>query len=154
MDTTTTLAGLKVYDQKWASHVGTALAFLTKFFFSMCIGAAYVETLWKTARRPLGLSIAGLDASFGLLSNPLNFLSTDLLFSAQFLILLAAISWLVPIISVFTPGALTVTTEFVNGTISCTVPALNLASAVSVTKSRLQYCLTPFPECCKHPWVV
>jgi hypothetical protein len=49
---------------------------------------------------------------------------------------------------------LTVTTEFVNGTISCTVPALNLASAVSVKKSRLQYCLTPFPECCKHPWVV
>ncbi|KAJ6581424.1 hypothetical protein B0H19DRAFT_506137 [Mycena capillaripes] len=128
VDSTTALAGLKVYDQKWTNHVGTALAFLTKFFFAMCIGAAYLETLWKTARRPLGLSIAGLDASFGLLNNPMNFLSTDLLFSAQILILLAAISWLVPIVTVFTPGALTVTTEFVNGTIPCAIPALDLAS--------------------------
>ncbi|KAF7356657.1 Catalase domain-containing protein [Mycena venus] len=128
VDTTTALAGLKVYDQKWSSHVGTALAFLTKFFFSLCIGAAYVETLWKTARRPLGLSIAGLDASFGLLNNPMNFLSTDLLFSAQFLIILAAISWLIPLVSVFTPGALTVASVFVNGTIPCAIPALNLAS--------------------------
>jgi hypothetical protein len=45
-----------VTDQKWASHVGTGLAFLTKFFFTLCVGAAFIEMLWKTARRPLGLS--------------------------------------------------------------------------------------------------
>ncbi|KAJ7155476.1 hypothetical protein C8R43DRAFT_1000041 [Mycena crocata] len=130
VDTTTALKGLKVYDQKWANHVGTALAFLTKFFFTMCVGAAYVETLWKTARRPLGLSVAGLDASFAILNNPLNFFSSDLLFSAQFLLLLAAISWLVPIVTVFTPGALTVGTEFTSSSVSCSVPGLNLASKV------------------------
>ncbi|KAJ7115892.1 hypothetical protein C8R44DRAFT_739605 [Mycena epipterygia] len=128
VESTSVFSGLKVYDQKWANHVGTGLAFLTKFFFSLCIGAAYVETLWKIARRPLGLSVAGLNASFGLLSNPMNFMSTDLLFSAQFLLLLAAISWLVPVVTVFTPGALTVDSQFVNGTIACSVPALNLAS--------------------------
>lgn len=130
VDTTTTLAGLKVFDEKWANHVAVALAFLAKFCFSMCVGAAYVQALWKTARRPLGLSVAGLDASFSLLSNPLKFLSTDLLFSAQLLLLLAAISWLTPIVAVFTPGALTVVQQPVNGTVPCTVPALDLASNV------------------------
>ncbi|KAJ7503809.1 hypothetical protein B0H11DRAFT_1984326 [Mycena galericulata] len=126
--TTTVLDGLKVYDQKWSNIVGTSFAFLVKFFFAISIGQAYVETLWKTARRPLGLSVAGLDASFGLLTNPMKFLSVDLLFSAQFLLLLAAISWLVPIVSVFTPGALTVGSTFVNASTTCSVPALNLAS--------------------------
>ncbi|KAJ6539568.1 hypothetical protein B0H19DRAFT_365224 [Mycena capillaripes] len=132
VDTTTVLSGLKVFDQKWANHVAVTLAFLTKFCFSMCVGAAYVQTLWKTARRPLGLSIAGLDASFSLLSNPLKFLSTDLLFSAQFLLLLAVISWLTPIVSVFTPGALTVVQQFVSTTIPCTVPALDLTSTKAI----------------------
>ncbi|KAF7365027.1 hypothetical protein MVEN_00373800 [Mycena venus] len=132
VNTTTVLSGLKVFDEKWANHVAVALAFLTKFFFCMCVGAAYVETLWKTARRPLGLSVAGLDASFSLLSNPTKFLSTDLLFSAQFLLLLAAISWLTPFVAVFTPGALTVVQQFVNETVPCVVPALNLASTYAV----------------------
>ncbi|KAJ7281619.1 hypothetical protein C8J57DRAFT_1219481 [Mycena rebaudengoi] len=111
-----------VTDQKWASHVGTGLAFLTKFFFT------------ATARRPLGLSVAGLNASFGILNNPLNFLSTDLLFSAQFLLLLALISWLVPIVTVFTPGALTVSSEFVNGTTTCQIPSLDLASKAAADR--------------------
>ncbi|KAF7366719.1 Catalase domain-containing protein [Mycena sanguinolenta] len=129
VQTTTVLSGLTVFDEKWANHVAVALAFLVKFSFSMCVGVAYVQTLWKTARRPLGLSVAGLDASFSLLSNPMKFLSTDLLFSAQFLLLLAAISWLVPIVSVFSPGALTVVQQLVNGTVPCVVPALNLGSS-------------------------
>ncbi|KAJ6463920.1 hypothetical protein C8R45DRAFT_1024609 [Mycena sanguinolenta] len=129
VQTTTVLSGLTVFDEKWANHVAVALAFLVKFSLSICVGAAYVQTLWKTARRPLGLSVAGLDASFSILNNPTKFLSTDLLFSAQFLLLLAAISWLVPVVSIFSPGALTVVQQLVTETVPCVVPALNLASS-------------------------
>jgi hypothetical protein len=119
-------------DQRWASHLGSALAFATKFFFAKAVGAAYVQRLWTVARRTGGMSLDGLDAGFDVLHNLQGFLSLDLISSAQRLILLALMSWAMPLIAIITPGALLVVPHNVTLFVSpCAVPSVDLSTWAS-----------------------
>ena len=143
-------------DQKWASHVGSTLAFVAKFFFAKAVGVAYVQRLWTTARRPGGMSLDGLDAGFDVLHSLQGFLSLDLITSAQRLILLALVSWAMPLIAIITPGALLVVPHNVTALVSpCAVPSVDLSKGASsvnlclydnISSSLSQYLASPSPK--------
>ncbi|KIM78563.1 hypothetical protein PILCRDRAFT_90532 [Piloderma croceum F 1598] len=131
-------------DQKWASHVGSALAFATKFFFA------------KADRGHVPGVLDGLDAGFDVLHNLQGFLSLDLISSAQRLILLALMSWAMPLIAIITPGALLVVSHNVTAFVSpCAVPSVDLSTWASsatlclydnVSFTENQYLASPSPQ--------
>ena len=49
----------------------------------------------------------GLDAMAGVLSNPIKFFNMTLLLKTTYLVLLAIISWTLPLTAVLSPGSLT-----------------------------------------------
>ena len=118
------------------------------------MGAAYVQRLWTTARRSGGLSLDGLDAGFDVLHSLQGFLSLDLITSAQRLILLALMSWAMPLIAIITPGALLVVPYNLTAPVSpCAVPSVDLAAGASSANLCLydesppsQYLASPSPQ--------
>jgi hypothetical protein len=92
--------------QVWVSQIGTALIFLFKTTVVTAVGFAYNYAFWHRVRRS-AVRVGGLDAMYGVLANPFQFFSTDLLFRAKFLLILAIVSWTLPLSAIFAPGALT-----------------------------------------------
>ena len=138
-------------NQRWASRIGSALAFAANFFFAKAVGAAYVQRLWTVARRTGGLSLDGLNAGFDVLYNLQGFLSLDLISSAQGLILLALMSWAMPLIVIITPSALLVVPRNVTTFVSpCTVPLVDLSTLPSSAAICLYNTITtvglPIPQ--------
>ena len=86
--------------------MGTAFAFLFKTSLVSAVGVAFCQGFWFAARRK-AIRIKGLDAIMAVVQNPLNFFSPDLLLETKVLFALALISWLLPIASILSPGALT-----------------------------------------------
>lgn len=102
------------------------------------------------------MSLDGLDAGFNLLHNLKGFLSLDLISSAQRLILLALVSWAMPLIAIISPGALVVvpynTTAFMS---PCAVPSVDLSTWASsatlclydnISFPASQYLASPSPQ--------
>jgi hypothetical protein len=95
-----------VIPQKWVPQISTALIFLFKTTIVAAVGIAYAQAFWNRVRGP-ALRIVGLDAMFCVLRNPFQFFNVDLLLRAKVLLILAIVSWTLPIAVVFAPGALT-----------------------------------------------
>jgi hypothetical protein len=142
--------------QKWASHLGTALAFAANFFFAKAVGEVYIQRLWTAARRAGGMSLDSLDAGFDVLHNPKGFLCLDLISSAHCLIILALMSWAMPLLAIIVPGALLVAPYNATILISpCNVPSVNLSTSKSLTTLSLyttrasdgnSYLISPSPQ--------
>jgi hypothetical protein len=92
--------------QSWAIRIGTAFAFLFKTSLVAAVGIAFCHGFWYLVRRE-SIRLGGLDAMFGVLSNPLNFFNGDILVKTRILVLLALVCWLLPIAAILSPGALT-----------------------------------------------
>lgn len=92
--------------QPWVIRMGNAIAFLFKLALVSAIGMAYAQAFWFFVRRK-DIKIGSLDAMFGVLSNPALFLNVDLFLKTTVLCSLAAISWILPISAVLSPGSLT-----------------------------------------------
>ncbi|CAL5873885.1 uncharacterized protein PFLUO_LOCUS8168 [Penicillium psychrofluorescens] len=94
-------------EQKWIGRVGTGLAFLCKTLLATACNTAYVQYLWMLARvRPA--SVSSLDAMYDVLSNALSFSQLAVWTKRPFLLLIAIISWLLPLAALVTPSALSV----------------------------------------------
>lgn len=78
--------------QQWAIRIGTGLAFLAKTCLTASVGVAYTQRLWVTVKKK-PISLGNLDNVFSLTTDPLSFLSFEVLFSAKMLCLLAASMW-------------------------------------------------------------
>jgi len=124
-----------VLPQTWVIRVGNAFAFLFKLSLVSAIGVAYAQGFWFFVRRK-DIEIRSLDAMFGVLYNPALFLNLDLLLKTTLLFALAAISWILPITAVFSPGALTGCSHLIR--------LLNVSNN-SAPVNRLQpHCAPPF----------
>ncbi|KAF9888266.1 hypothetical protein FE257_008835 [Aspergillus nanangensis] len=93
--------------QTWAIRIGTGFAFLVKTFYVAAIGIAAVQQMWTTLRRR-SMNLRGIDAMFGVLNNPINFLTPEMWVFASTLSVIATISWLVPLTALVTPATLSV----------------------------------------------
>src|SRR5271170_729116 len=92
--------------QNWVIRIGNTFAYLFKTWLSSAVALAYAQGFWYFVRRR-SFEIGLLDRLFGVLYNPLSFLSKDLFQKTFLLCGLAAVAWLLPLSAVFAPGALT-----------------------------------------------
>lgn len=93
--------------QEWYLRIGTGLAFLARALLSASVGFTYTQLLWRTLRaRPI--SVNGVDALFGLVSNIWNFRVWEIWSFGPLLIVVAMVIWALPLVAVVTPATLTV----------------------------------------------
>ncbi|KAI9765995.1 MAG: hypothetical protein M1840_007002 [Geoglossum simile] len=93
--------------QAWDGRIGLGLAFLVKVFLAAAVSIACVQNLWWVLRsRPVPL--AAVDSMFDLLRNAWWFTDVRVWVRGPVVVVLAAITWLIPLSAVITPSTLTV----------------------------------------------
>ncbi|KAJ5494550.1 hypothetical protein N7463_010637 [Penicillium fimorum] len=117
-----------VDQQTWAIRIGTGFAFLIKSFLVFAIGIAAAQVMWATLRRNF-VKIRAIDGMFAVLSSPLALLTPDLWICAKTLILLAIMSWLIPLTVIITPATLTIDLLTTTNTTQVRVPTVNFVES-------------------------
>jgi hypothetical protein len=78
--------------QEWAIRIGTGLAVLAKACLAASAAMSYQQHYWRVLRtRPI--SIRGIDGIMGLLSNPANFFSWEVLRNSWTSAAIALLIW-------------------------------------------------------------
>jgi hypothetical protein len=78
-----------------------------------CIGSCYTQYLWKILRGQL-LEVGLIEELFRIRSNPFRLFNHRLFRHAPILIIVATLSWLIPMAMVYPPGALIVNLDIQN----------------------------------------
>lgn len=113
-------------EQTWALRIGTALAFLNKTCLTTIVALVVAQQVWYTLRRT-AMTVDGIDGMFDILNNPLAlFASWDVIGHAKVVLLVALLSWCLPLASVVTPATLSVGTQPLMQKAIKSVPALDL----------------------------
>ncbi|KAJ5175616.1 uncharacterized protein N7482_001493 [Penicillium canariense] len=116
-------------EQKWVGRVGTGLAFLVKSLLVTASTTAYVQHLWLVVRdRPT--SITTLDAMFDALGNALSLGRLGIWTARPLLLLIAGITWLLPLAAVVTPSALSIASVLRVSYLMVQVPQLAFNSPI------------------------
>ncbi|KAI0106861.1 hypothetical protein F4814DRAFT_429247 [Daldinia grandis] len=113
--------------QVWSIRIGTGLALLTRCGLVAAIGIAAVQQTWLSLRKR-AMSIGGIDSMFGIMGNPWSFFNGDFLMHAKRLAVIAAIAWLLPIITVVTPATLSVESRVTQDSVATRVPSYNFSN--------------------------
>ncbi|KAI0845703.1 hypothetical protein F5Y00DRAFT_245797 [Daldinia vernicosa] len=113
--------------QVWSIRIGTGLALLTRCGLVAAIGIAAVQQTWLSLRKR-AMSIGGIDSMFDIMGNPWSFLNRDFLTHAKRLAVLAAIAWLLPIITIVTPATLSVESRTIHDSVTTKVPFYNFSN--------------------------
>ncbi|KAJ5951220.1 uncharacterized protein N7479_009633 [Penicillium vulpinum] len=113
-----------VDQQTWAIRIGTGFAFLVKSFLVSAVGIAAVQQMWATLHRKF-VKLRGIDSMFAVLTSPIALLSPDLWVCAKTLILLAVISWLIPLTAIVTPATLSINLLPTTNITQLRVPTVN-----------------------------
>lgn len=98
------------YSQAWIIRIATGVALLIKASWSIAVGVALQQTLWYTFRRYF-VKIGSVDKLLTMEYNLLGFLSFDALKTAPTAVMLAVVMWLLPVVTVITPGTLSVVVD-------------------------------------------
>ncbi|OCL03432.1 hypothetical protein AOQ84DRAFT_419192 [Glonium stellatum] len=94
-------------NQQWVTRAGTAAAFIVKLSLATATSIAYIQWLWfrlKTGHS----TIEQLDSMFAVLGNAWEFLNLRFWLSRPLLTLSAAVTWLLPLSAIITPGTIIV----------------------------------------------
>jgi hypothetical protein len=104
--------------QLWAIRGGTAIAFLSKLALAIGTGVAYDQWMWVDLHAKPH-EIGSLDSMFAILGNAFEFLAVRVWVRRPVMVFLAAVTWLLPISAIITPGTLSVQPVIVstNGTL-------------------------------------
>ena len=92
--------------QNWVIRIGNGIAFLFKTILVATIGVAYSQVFWFRVRSR-AIRVRTIDALLSMLNDPLAFVKAVMHANGSLLLLIAAISWLLPLTAIFSPGALT-----------------------------------------------
>jgi hypothetical protein len=112
--------------QSYVSAISTA--FITAFGTALvaALSSALTQSLWQLLRtHPMRVST--IDTLFAITSSPLQLLSWDVLLSAPFICFAAVVSFCIPAIMSFPPGALVVVSKPLVQTLNITVPTFDPA---------------------------
>lgn len=110
-------------DQQWVSLTGSSLGFLTKVCFTAVLAISRTQWVWVTLRRRK-MTLGGIDALFGVSSDPTFFSNFNMLRHAKFATLMAILMWMTPLTVILTAGTLVVTPVAQNKMIPCTVRSI------------------------------
>lgn len=130
-----------VTNQAWTSRYSLGIAFVTRACLSTAIGVAFTQILWNVmGRSKRGLSLGSIDSLFGVSESPRLFLSWELWTLALPLMPIALAMWLMPLVSLVTPSALTVG-SLQNSTtkMNCFVPSINWTGDAGLPLSDYDY---------------
>lgn len=116
----TILDGTPARKQEWVTRIGTALAFLCRASFAAAAEISRNQWLWVTLRERF-MTLAGIDAMFGVTSDPTFFTNPDILKHAKLSTLMALLIWMFPLAAILTPSTIAVVSADNSTSIPCTV---------------------------------
>lgn len=108
--------------QRWTSWIGSGLSFLTKVTLTAALGISRTQWVWLTLRRKW-FTLEGIDALFGIISDPALFLNWRMMKQAKIATIMAVGMWMIPLAAILTPGTIAVRTVPRTETVSCSVPS-------------------------------
>ncbi|MCJ1230870.1 hypothetical protein MMC12_007544 [Toensbergia leucococca] len=116
-----------MFDQSFNIGIGTAFAFLVRAFLVIAVGVAYVQHFWRDVKaRPTPIS--HIDTIASLLSSIQEFLSLKTLWRHPVLVMLAIISWLIPVATIIPPATLSVRSKMQSDYRLMDVPTINFSN--------------------------
>lgn len=95
------------YSQTWVTRIGNGCAYVVHTALVASVGIAYIQRVWRSVRRK-ALSVSSIDGLFSLLRDPKEFFKGEILLKAKLAVIVALLTWAIPIASIATPGTLTV----------------------------------------------
>lgn len=93
--------------QQWVIQIGTGLAFLSNSALASVVAISRTQWVWATLRKRF-ISVAGIDALFGVTLDPTYFKNLDMIRRAKLATLMAILIWIFPITAILTPGTISV----------------------------------------------
>lgn len=128
-----------VSNQVWIGRYSLAMAFLVRAFLSAAITTAFTQRVWHSLQRSKnGMSMFGIDALFSADYSPIHLVSWDMWRHALIPALMATSIWLMPLIQVLAPTALTFgTSQNIQEDAHCLVPTLNITHLPEVDQGSL-----------------
>lgn len=109
--------------QQWVSWIGSSFGFLTKVGFTSVLGISRTQWIWVTLRKK-SLTLGGIDALFGVSSDPTLFVNMNMLRNAKFATFMAAMMWTFPLTAILSQGSMSVIIVPETSILNCTVPTL------------------------------
>lgn len=109
--------------QRGASWIGSGLSFFTKVTLTAALGISRKQWVWLTLRKKW-LTLRGIDAVFGVTSDPTYFTNGMMLERAKAVTLMAIAMWVIPMAAILTPGTIPVERFLQTETIPCSVRSL------------------------------
>jgi hypothetical protein len=116
--------GTLATQQEWTIRVGTGLAYLLGFSMAALVGISRDQWVWRTLRTRF-FPLESIDALFGVTSNVFCFLDLTMVWNAKVSTMLAALKWLFPLVTIFTPSTISVILTPFDTEFDCQVPALS-----------------------------
>ncbi|KAL0634212.1 hypothetical protein Q9L58_006888 [Maublancomyces gigas] len=109
--------------QQWVNQIGTGLAFLCNAALASVIAISRTQWVWTTLRKRF-ISVAGIDALFGVTLDPMYFTNLDMVRRAKLATFMAITIWVFPFTAILTPGTISVQTESQIHSVDCYVRTL------------------------------
>ena len=143
------LAGKDSYNQQWINRFSLAIATVVKIFLTSALQVAVCQLIWRRLwKSRKGTSVDTINALFSMDTAIFSFFNADIWRDALIATLLAVGIWLMNLVSVVAPTALSVDLSTSSGSVpSCTVPTVNMTNDIPGHGLLLQhedYTLTSF----------
>lgn len=106
--------------QEWVIRIGTGLAFLSRASLAAVVGISRKQWMWVTLRKKF-MTLAGIDAMFGVTSDPIFFTNWNMVKQAKFATLMALLIWIFPLVAIVTPSTISVLPDNRVEEVDCTV---------------------------------
>jgi len=107
--------------QQWHTRAGIAIPVFTVACWVGCVVICYKQTVWSTLTQK-NVKISGIDALWGLVHNPSLFLVREAWRKSRVAMGLGVIMWILPLTTIFVPGALTIRPSTHDSSQGCLVP--------------------------------
>ncbi|KAK4198222.1 hypothetical protein QBC40DRAFT_205317 [Triangularia verruculosa] len=115
-------------EQSWSIRLGTACAVLTKASLVGLIGIAAVQQIWLMLRMK-AMTLGGIDGMFAIMHEPTAIFNRELLAHGKVLILFAAVSWVIPLLTIVTPATLSIRSVMSSSTNLAPVRTVNFTNS-------------------------
>lgn len=114
--------------QQWYTRAGIAIAVFTVACWIGCVAICYRQRVWSTLFKK-SVKISGIDALWGLNQDPSLFLVREAWKKSKVAMGLGLIMWILPLTTIFVPGALTIRPHVHASSQGCLVPTFTPPSA-------------------------
>lgn len=120
--------------QEWTIRIGTGLAYLLGFSMAALVGISRDQWVWRTLRTRF-FPLRSIDALFGVTTNVFCFLDFTMVWHAKVSTLLAALKWLFPLVTIFTPSTISVVSMPFPSQFPCEVPTLSFFPTIQTSSN-------------------